>query len=181
MDARTPRSRARARALRATLSGVSALVLLAAVALPVGFSPSGVEPFQKTAHAKGGGPGAAGPPDHSSAGGNGNGHGNGHGGGLTSTGHDGEDGHEKDKLGKFNAANASLTGLRNANPDSTVGQLYLYKQKVEGMVEGEEITDFDGAKKFLEPFANKELTLEVVNALNELLDLPLFEEPDPEE
>lgn len=167
MDARTPRSRARARALRATLSGVSALVLLAAVALPVGFSPSGVDPFQKAAHAKGGGPGAGGPPDHSNAGGNGGGNGNGHGGGLTSTGHDGEDGHEKDKLGKFNAANASLTGLRNANPDSTVGQLYLYKQKVEAG----EITDFEGAKGFLETFANKLVTEQVVDALNELLGL----------
>lgn len=54
MDARTPQPRARARALRAALSGVSALVLLAGVALPLGFSPSSLEPFQKAAYAKGG-------------------------------------------------------------------------------------------------------------------------------
>ena len=60
MNARTPRSRVRARALRAALCGTSALVLLAGVALPVGFSPSSVEPFQKAAHAKGGGGGGGG-------------------------------------------------------------------------------------------------------------------------
>ncbi len=48
MHARTTRSRA----LRAALAGGSALVILAGVALPLGFSP--MDPFQNTALAKGG-------------------------------------------------------------------------------------------------------------------------------
>ncbi|MCH8225067.1 MAG: hypothetical protein IIC97_04265 [Chloroflexi bacterium] len=193
MNARTPRSRVRARALRAALCGTSALVLLAGVALPVGFSPSSMEPFQKAAHAKGGGGGGGGPPDHSNAGGNGNGRG----GSLSSAGHgDGEDddhdghhdGHHdgKNKLGKLNAANASPTALLNANANSTVGQIAIYKQRVLDGLEDEPtdetITTFADAKAFLETFANKLVTEGVVATLNELLGLaPFDEEPEPEE
>ena len=154
---------ARSRAFRAALSGAGALVILAGVALPLGFSPIGMEPSQKTAHAKGGGSGAGGPPDHSSAGGQGGGHGNGHGGGLFSA----SDGYQgaKNKLGKLNAANAAAPALLNANPDSTVGQIAAYKQ----MVEIGNIKNFDGAKFFLVTFANKDVTMDVVEALNDLL------------
>ena len=145
MNARTPRSRVRARALRAALCGASALVLLAAVALPVGFSPSSVEPFQKAAHAKGGGPGGGGPPDHSNAGGNGNGN-----GGLTSSGHH-EDGNYdgKNKLSKLNAGNAAQAAFDHANSNSTVGRIAIYKQRIlEGLKEepaGDTITSFGQA------------------------------------
>ena len=170
MDARTPRRRVRARAPRTLLFGASALILLGALALPVGFSPSGVEPFQKAAHAKGGGPGAGGPPDHSNAGGNGAGNGNGHRGGLgnnhvASASHgDGEDDdHDgKNKLGKLNAANAADAAFIHANANSTVGQIAIYKQRVlDGKEDGEgedRITTFADAKMFLETFANKLVT-----------------------
>ncbi len=180
MDARTPRSRARARALRVALCGASALVLLAAVALPVGFSPFSVEPFQKAAHAKGGGPGGGvgpggdGPPGLSG----GNGGGNGNGGGVSSAGHDGEGGHEKDKLGKFNAGNAAEAAFIHASANSTVGQIAIYRQRVlEGLEvepEGDTITSFQQAIDFLDDFANKMVDEGVVAALNELLGLEPF-------
>lgn len=189
MDARTPLYRVGPRALRVALFGASALVILAGAALPVGFSPSSVDAFQKAAHAKGGGPGGGGPggnsgvggpPDHSNAGGNGNGGG----GDLSSTGH-GDGDHEKNKLGKFNAGNAAEAAFRNANPDSTVGQIAIYKKMVEdGELDPDGdgvITTFEGAKTFLETFANKLVTEGVVATLNDLLGLAPFEAADPEE
>ncbi len=184
MNARRSHSRAQARVLRTALSGASALVLLAGVALPVGFSPSSVEPFQKTALAKGDGPGASGngggPPDHSNAGGNGGGHGNGH-GGLTSSDYDEEDGDEGPKLGKLHAGNAAEAAFINANEDSTVGQLALYK----AMVVSGEIEDVGDAMDFLmSDFANKLVDEDVVTALNELLGVDFVDvvvEPEPEE
>ncbi len=195
MNGRKPRFRVRAPGLRAALYGTSALIILAGAVLPLGYSPSSVDPFQKAAHAKGGpggggpgggGPGGGGPPDHSNAGGNGNGHG----GGISSSGHDGEDGdHDgKNKLGKLNAGNAADAAFRNANPDSTVGQLAIYKQRVlEGLEEepaGDTITSFQQAIDYLGTFANKLVDDGVVNALNELLGLgePFEEETaEPEE
>lgn len=183
MIARVFRTRAHAQALRAALSGASAIVLLAGVSLPIGLSPAGLDLTQKTAQAKGGGagvgPGGNGPPglsvDH--------GGGNGNGGGISATSHgDGEDGDHggKDKLGKFNAANAAGPALLNANPNSTVGQIAIYKQ----MVEDEEILNFEDAKEYLDTFANKEVTEQVVADLNALLGLDPFVEavePDPDE
>ena len=159
MHARTTRSRK----LRSALSGASALVI---VALIFGLPPAGIDAFQKAALAKGDGPGAGGPPDHSSAGGQGGGHGNGHGGGLSGASHGEDEDHiGKYKLGKLNAANAAAPALLNANPDSTVGQTAIYQQ----MVKDGTIEDFEDAKEFLDMFANKEVTVEVVEALNELL------------
>ena len=163
-------SRRRSGRKRAALFGAGALVLLAGAALPFGLSSFYLEPFQKAAQAKGPGSGGGGPPDHSNAGGNGNGHG----GGVWSASHGGE-GYEGPKLGKLNAANASLTGLQNANENSTPGQLYIYMHRVED----EDITNFDDAKLFLDTFANKEVTEEVVDALHVLLGLDPF--PPPEE
>ena len=178
MDARKTRARGRPGTHRAALFGAGALILVAGAALPFGFSPDSLEPFQKAAQAKGGGSGAGGPPDHSNAGGNGGGHGNGHGngnGGLTSSDYDeGEDGYEKDKLGKFNAANAAEAAFMNANANSTVRQLYIYRHRVDDESADNPITTLEEAIEYLKNFANKELNLEVVNALNELLGLEPF-------
>ena len=46
-----------------------------------------------------------------------------------------------------------------------------YQQKVED----EEITNFEQAKAFLDIFANKEVTPDVVAALHDLLDLDPFD------
>ncbi len=173
MDARKTRARGRPGTHRAALFGASALILVAGAALPFGFSPDSLEPFQKAAQAKGGGSGAGGPPDHSNAGGNGGGNGGGHGnGGLTSSDYDEEDG---PKLGKLHAGNAAQAAFDHANLYSTVGQIALYKEMVEngieeGPVEGT-ITTFEQAIDFLDDFANKEVNEAVVNALNELLGL----------
>ena len=197
MNGRKPRFRVRAPGLRAALYGTSALIILAGAVLPLGYSPSSVEPFQKAAHAKGGpggggpgggGPGGGGPPDHSNAGG----HGNGHGGGISSSGTgDGEDDDddEENKLGKLNAGNAADAAFRNANPDSTVGQIAIYKTIVEdGELDPDGvgvITTIDEAKTFLATFANKLVDDGVVAALNELLGLEdpfgLTVDPDAEE
>lgn len=184
MNGRKPRFRVRAPGLRAALYGTSALIILAGAVLPLGYSPSSVEPFQKAAHAKGGpgggGPGGnsgvGGPPDHSNAGGNGNGHG----GGISSSGDDGEDDDddEENKLGNLNAGNAADAAFRNANPDSTVGQIAIYKKMVEdGELDPDGvgvITTIDEAKTFLATFANKLVDDGVVAALNELLGLDPF-------
>ncbi len=158
MDPRKTRARGRPGTHRAALFGASALILVAGAALPFGFSPDSLEPFQKAAQAKGGGSGAGGPPDHSNAGGNGGGHGNGK--SNSSLGVDGDGnggGYKGPKLGKFNAANAAEAAFLNASENSTVGQLAIYKE----MVETGDITDFDGAKLFLDTFANKLVTEEV--------------------
>ncbi len=187
MNGRKPRFRVRAPGLRAALYGASALIILASAVLPLGYSPSSIEPFQKAAHAKGGpgggGPGGnsgvGGPPDHSNAGGNGNGHG----GGISSSSHDGEDG-AKNKFGKLNAANAAEAAFINANAASTVGQLAIYRHRVGDEDADEPITTLEQAIEYLKTFANRELTEEVVAALNELLGLDPFGltvERDPEE
>ena len=136
-----------------------------------------MDPFRNTALAKGDGPGAGGPPDHSSAGGQGGGNGNGNGGDLSRARHGDDDDHiGKYNLGKLNAANAAAPALLNANPDSTVGQIAIYKHRVEDENADERITTFAEAKEFLKTFANKEVTLDVVAALHDLLGLAPFEE-----
>jgi len=158
----------------------------------------------------GGGNGGGNGGGHGNAGGNGHGHGaEAAGFGSHGPSHGNAYGHSEDKAadkaaekaekaeahsagsyglkGNLNAAHASPTAMAHAAPHSMVGLIADYKAALMDAVNGtmtsvnhEPITTMDEAIAALETFSNKEVTEEVVDAVNEILGQkdPGFEAPD---
>jgi hypothetical protein len=100
-------------------------------------------------------------------------HGNGHAkhDHVTTSSHNGEV-HSSD-LGSLNAAHASENARKNAAPGSTVGLIAEYERQVtatEGDAEAQ-AADAAEALNALESASNKELSPDVIDAVNELLGI----------
>ena len=85
-----------------------------------------------------------------------------------------------DKLGRLNAANASIEGLRNASAKSTVGQLYEYMKAANGVseIDGKTVLGeprLQDAAAILAGLANKEISVDAVKTLNEMLEVDMTE------
>ncbi len=168
------------RSLRSGLLGSAAALILLGVSVPLSLDDASGLPELKVAQAKGGG-----------GGGNGNGGGNGHGGGkgsvstLDGDGDGDDDGNGgKNGLGKLNATNGAMNSAGSASPNSTAGQIYDYflsflggsteDEAIEGgalAIEGG-MTEGD-AIAYLSGFANKDVTAEIVEAVNLQLGVTL--------
>ena len=171
------------RSLRSGLLGSAAALILLGVSVPLSLDDASGLPELKVAQAKGGGGGGG------NGGGNGGGGGNGHGGGKGSVstldGDGDDDGNGgKNGLGKLNATNGAMNSAGSASPNSTAGQIYDYflsffggsteDEAIEGgalAIEGG-MTEAD-AMAYLSGFANKDVTAEIVEAVNLQLGLTL--------
>lgn len=85
--------------------------------------------------------------------------------------HDDDLGLSASALGNLNAAHASPTAMANAAPNSMVGAIADYKDAVMGNVEPTEetIDEMSEAVAALEAISNKDVDVDVVNAVNDIL------------